>query len=133
MNGISVENRGDATFHATSRGYGFVIGPNGANPGDTLLAGLSACIGHYVRQFFRERGIASSGFTVVAEADSTADESRLAGIAVRIDTGRTLLDAAAAKDLLEYAARCKIYRTLTAACPVKLTVADGEPSETASR
>ncbi len=124
MYAVTIENRGDARYHATSRGYEFVLGPQGAgaNPGDTLLAALCGCIGHYVRQFFREHGIAADGFAIEAEAESTADESRLAKIDVRIDVGRTVLDETARRELLAQAQRCKIHNTLKAACPVSVSL-----------
>jgi uncharacterized OsmC-like protein len=121
---VTLENRGDTRYHATSRGYEFLLGPQGAgaNPGDTVLAGLCACVGHYVRQFLQERRLAGHGFALAAEAESTADESRLASIAVWIDLRDTPLDEAGRAQLLAAAARCKIYRTLTAACPVTMTL-----------
>jgi uncharacterized OsmC-like protein len=121
---VTIENRGDAKFHATSQGYEFVVGPKGAgaNPGDTLLAALCGCIGYYVRQFLQERGLASSGFALSAEAESTPDETRLARIDVRIDLERTSLDEAGRRELLAAAERCKIHNTLKAACPVKISL-----------
>jgi len=121
---VTVENRGDARYHATSRGYGFVLGSQGAgaNPGDTLLAALCGCMGHYVRQFLGERGIASEGFAIGAEAESTPDESRLARIEVWIDLGGTSLDEAGRKGLLAAAKRCKIHNTLEAACPMTISL-----------
>ena len=130
MYAVTIENRGDARFHAASRGYEFVLGPQGAgaNPGDTLLAGLCACIGHYVRQFLQERKLASHGFVIAADAESTPDESRLASIAVWIDLKDSPLDEAGRAQLLAAAARCKIHNTLKAACPV--TIAFGKrPSQ----
>jgi uncharacterized OsmC-like protein len=122
---VTIENRGDAKFHATSRGYGFVVGPQGAgaNPGDTLLAALCGCVGHYVRQFLRERGLAKEGFAMAAEAESTPDERRLARIEVQIDLGAMALDEAGRKDLLAAAEQCKIHNTLKAACPVTISLA----------
>ncbi len=117
----------------TSRGYEFVLGPQGAgaNPGDTVLAGLCACIGHYVRQFLQERRLASHGFALRAEAESAADESRLASINVWIDLRDTPLDEDGRAQLLAAAARCKIHNTLKAACPV--TIALGrEPAQGAT-
>lgn len=121
---VTVENRGEATYHATSRGYGFVLGPPGAgaNPGDTLLAALCGCIGHYVRQFLRERALAPDGFVIQAEADSTPDESRLAGIRVRIGVEGPPLDETGQAELLAATERCKIHRTLQAACAVTVTL-----------
>jgi uncharacterized OsmC-like protein len=133
MYAVTMENRGDARYHATSRGYEFVIGPQGAgaNPGDTLLAGLCACIGHYVRQFLQERKLASNGFLIEAQAESTPDGSRLASIAVWIDLRDVRLDETARAPLLAAAERCKLHNTLKAACPV--TIALGRrPSQAAS-
>jgi uncharacterized OsmC-like protein len=130
---VTIENRGDARYHATSRGYGFVLGPQGAgaNPGDTLLAALCGCIGHYVREFLGERGIASEGFAMSAEADSTPDESRLARIEVWIDLRATSLDEAGRTGLLAAARRCKIHNTLEAACPVTISLGKQRPAAVA--
>ncbi len=124
MYAVTIENRGDARYHATSRGYEFVVGPQGAgaNPGDTLLAGLCACVGHYVRKFLQERRLASHGFAISAEAESTPDESRLASIAVWIDVRDAVLDDEGRAQLLAAAARCKIHNTLKAACPVTIAL-----------
>ncbi len=124
MYAVTLENRGDTRYHATSRGYEFVLGPqgSGANPGDTVLAGLCGCVGHYVRQFLQERRLASRGYAIEAEAESTPDESRLASIAVWIDLRDTPLDEAGQAQLLAAAARCKIFKTLQAACPVTLAL-----------
>ena len=41
MYAVTMENRGDTRYHATSRGYEFVLGPEGAgaSPGDTVPRG----------------------------------------------------------------------------------------------
>jgi uncharacterized OsmC-like protein len=135
MYAITIENRGDARYHATSRGYAFVLGPQGAgaNPGDTLLAALGGCVAHYVRQFLNERGIASDGFGIHATAESTPDERRLASIDVRIDLGRTTtLGEASRAELLAYVERCKIHNTLKAACPVRITLGAGDATRAAA-
>ncbi len=131
MYAATVENRGDARYHATSKGYGFVLGPEGqgANPGDTLLVALCGCIGHYVRQFLRERRIAFDGFSLDARAESTADASRLVRIDVRIDLGSLQFDERQGAELLAYAERCKIYNTLKAACAVEVALGGREPSD----
>jgi uncharacterized OsmC-like protein len=130
MYAVTIENGGDAKYHATSRGYRFVLGPQGAgaNPGDTLLAALCGCIAHYVRQFLRERRIESEGFAIAAEADSTPDESRLASIRVRIDVRSTALDEPTRAALLAATEQCKIHRTLKLACPIDVTLGSGEPT-----
>lgn len=120
---IAIDNRGDALYHAESHGYHFTLGPTGAgaNPGDTLLAAVCGCVGHYVRAFLKERGVHAQGFSLRAEAESTPDESRLARIAIFIGP-RARLDAAAQEELLAQAGRCKIYKTLMLACPVSLAL-----------
>jgi uncharacterized OsmC-like protein len=129
MYAVTIENRGDTRYRATSRGYEFVLGPQGAgaNPGDALLAGLCACVGHYVRQFLQERGIASDGFRIAAEAESTTDQSRLARIDVWIDLGGMSLPEAGRKLLLAAAERCKLHNTLKAACPVTIAIGKRPP------
>jgi len=124
MYAVTIENRGDTRYHATSRGYEFMVGPQGAgaNPGDTLLAGLCGCIGHYVRQFLQERGIAADGFRIAAEAESTPDQSRLARIDVWIDLGGMSLPEPGRNLLLAAAERCKLHNTLKAACPVTIAI-----------
>lgn len=135
MYAVTIENRGDARYHATSRGYEFVLGPQGAgaNPGDTLLAGLCACVGHYARQFLQERGLASDGFRIAAEAESTDDQSRLARIDVWIDLGVIPLPEAGRKLLLAAAERCKLHNTLKAACPVTIALGKRPSSGATSR
>ncbi len=124
-----IENRGDATFHATSRGYAFQLGPKGqgANPGDTLLAALCACVGHNIREFLGWHGVASTGFAIAAEAQATPDESRLARVDVRIDLGVATLRDATRAALLAHAQRSRIHNTLEAACPVTVSLAEAAP------
>lgn len=122
MYAVTIENRGDARYHARSRGYEFVLGPEGqgSNPGDTLLAALCGCMGHYVRQFLRERRIAFEGFGIEARAEPTPDDSRLARIEVEIDLRSSRLDERQQAELLAHVERCKIHGTLAAACAVKV-------------
>jgi uncharacterized OsmC-like protein len=134
MYAVTMENRGDTRYHATSRGYEFVVGPQGAgaNPGDTLLAGLCACVGHYVRQFLQERKLASHGFTIEAQAESTPDESRLGSIAIWVDLRDLGLDDTSRAQLLASAQRCKLHNTLKAACPVTIAVGKRPPQAATS-
>lgn len=129
----SIENRGDARFHATVKGHSFVLGPEGqgASAGDTLVAALCGCIGHYTRLFLRERRVAFEGFGVSAEAESTADQSRLARIDVRIDLGRTELDEQRRAELLTYVERCKLHNTLKAGCTIAIALAGREAGQAA--
>lgn len=116
---------GEGRLVAVTRHASFVLDTQGrgANPGDALLAALCGCVGHYVRDFCAERGVALAGFTVLAEARPTPDQSRLAGISLRIDLGEARLDPAQEPALVAAAERCKLYGTLRRACPVEIAVA----------
>lgn len=124
MYSASIENRGDSTYHATTRHSTFVmaIDGHGANPVDAMLASLCACIGHYARDYLREERISASRFTVKAEAQGTPDGMRLAEIAIRIDVEGAHLDEARRGELARTAERCKIHNTLEAGCALRITV-----------
>lgn len=117
----SVENRGDTQYHATTRHSTFVLDTagQGANPVDTLLAGLCACVGHYVRDYLRDEGIPYRGFTVDAEATATPDQKKLAGITLWIDLGETELGQQKRAALLTFVERCKVHGTLREGCPIE--------------
>ena len=120
----SIENKGDTRYFATTRHSAFVMDTEGreANPVDTLLAALCGCLGHYVRDFLRNRGLPSAGFTVAAQAAATADQSRLDSISVQIDLGEVRLQPAEEAGLLAFIERCKVYGTLRRGCPIHAVV-----------
>ncbi len=120
----SVENWGDSRFLATTRHSSFAMDTQGkgANPVDTLLAALSACMGHYVHDFLRQRVIPNAGFTVTSEAVATPDGSKLAAISVGIDLGETELGAARESELLAFVEQCKVHGTLRQGCPIDVAV-----------
>ncbi len=117
----SIENRGDTQYHATTKDSAFVLDTagHGANPVDTLLASLCACVGHYVRDFLHDRGIAYGGFTVDAEATATADQKKLAGITLWIDLQDTQLGDRERVALLAFVERCRVHGTLREGCPIE--------------
>jgi uncharacterized OsmC-like protein len=117
----SIENRGDTRYHATTKDAAFVLDTagQGANPVDALLASLCGCVGHYVRDYLRELGIAYRSFTIDAEATATADQKKLAGITLWIDLGDTELGPQKRAGLLAFVERCKIHGTLREGCPIE--------------
>ncbi len=123
----SVENRGDSTFQATTTHSTFLMGTagRGANPIDTLLASLCACLGHYARDYLRDQKVATDGFTVKASATGTPDGRRLGEIDVQIDVPGARLDPRQRAELLATADRCKVHNTLKAACTVRVGVGTG--------
>lgn len=117
----AIENRGDSKHHATTRHGSFVLDTEGnaPNPVDTLLASLCGCVGHYVRDYLREQGIAPPKFAIEAEAAPTRDNTRLAGIDIFIDLKGTELDERQKSDLLKYVERCKVLITLTSGVAIQ--------------
>jgi uncharacterized OsmC-like protein len=121
MYAASIENRGDTRYHATTRHAAFVLDTagQGANPVDALLASLCACVGHYVRDYLHDQGIAYGGFTVDAEATATADGKKLAGITLWIDLRDAELGDQKRAALLAFVERCKVHGTLREGCPIE--------------
>ncbi len=120
----SIENWGDSRYLATTRHASFAMDTQGkgASPVDTLLAALGGCVGHYLRDFLRDRAVPAGKVTVELEATTTADRSRLAGISVRIDLGEARLDAALEPELLAFIERCPIHGTLRHGCPIEIVL-----------
>ncbi len=120
----TIENWGDSRFLATTRHGSFAMDTKktASNPVDTFLAGLAACLGHYVRDYLDEKAIAAPRFGISAEATATADQSRLAEVTVQIDLGPVRLAAAQERELVAYVKRCKLHGTVQQACPVSVVV-----------
>jgi len=118
----SVENWGDSRFYVTTRHASFAMDTQGkgANPVDTLLAAACGCVGHYVRDYLRDQAVSCPTFVVTAEATSTPDQSRLAGMTIRIDLGPVHLGEAREVELLRTVEKCKVLGTLRLACPIDL-------------
>ena len=116
MYSVAIENRGDTRYFARTKNYEFVMDTagDGANPIDTLLAALSGCVGHMLRDFFRDHKIASNGFAISAEADLTEDKTRLGDIRLVIDLKDTPVGQPGEMALMAYVESCKIHGTLSA-------------------
>jgi uncharacterized OsmC-like protein len=96
----------------------------GANPVDTFLASLCGCLGHYVRDFMDNEHISSDGFSIDAQADTTADKKHLAEIHVRIDLRGAKLDPGQKAGLLSFVEQCKIHHILAENPGVKMALVD---------
>ncbi len=125
MYSATIDNHGDSRYYAITKDYAFVIGTEGkgANPVDTLLAGLSGCLGHWVRDFFRGEGMDNQGFTVKAEGTPAEDRRRLTHIAVEIDIRGAGLDESRRGELVRHMENCILYNTLKANSPIDIKVA----------
>lgn len=107
-----VENNGSQQYRATSRGYDFVLGEKGANPIETLLAGLCACVAHHVRDRLIERKKAFVTFAVKADAELVEDGLAIAKIGLAIEVRGAALTMAEGNDLVAQAKECPLYNTL---------------------
>ncbi len=122
MYSILVENKGDHQYWATSRNYKFVMGQNGANQIDTLLASLCGCIGHHIRDHLVERKIAFSKFAITAETTSSDDGLLLTSISAVLKVEGCTLTPADKEDLKEKSGACPVCNTLRKAIPVSFSV-----------
>jgi uncharacterized OsmC-like protein len=107
-----VENNGSQQYRATSRGYQFLMGQGGANPIETLLAGLAACVAHHVRDRLIETKKAFVTFAVKADAELVEDGLAIAKIGLAIDVRGVALTSAEGDDLIAQAKECPLYNTL---------------------
>ena len=119
---VLVENRGDERFEATTSHAGFVMGVNGkgANPVETVLAGLCGCVGHYVRDFLTERGIDYAAFTLRGEGRKSPDGKRLGEIDLSLDLKGATLTEHDAEALQRHVERCTVHATLREVCTIRL-------------
>jgi uncharacterized OsmC-like protein len=126
-----IENNGDSSYHASVRGYSFMMDTvgQGANPIDTLLAALCGCISHQLKDFVIGEGIEAKGFTVKAEADLSKDRRRLSDISVSIAIKGAKLDGRQEEEILEYVKRCSIHNTLRANSNIRIVLTDRQSIE----
>jgi len=121
MFSVSVEEKGEMKFYATTRDHAFVmgIGNGGPNPVETMLAGLCGCVCHYVRDFLADSRIECESFMVRGDARQTEDRSRLSSIDLFIDLGGVRAEMTTLRSYIE---KCKVYNTLKAGCDIRLVL-----------
>jgi uncharacterized OsmC-like protein len=126
MYSASIENKGDSRHYARTGEYAFTIDTEGrgANPVETLLAGLCGCVGHWTRDYLRVEQMEAKGFGVKAEAEPTGDRKRLLSIDLRINVEGVKLDARHKEGLHRHVQDCLVYNTLKAGCAIAITVTD---------
>ena len=73
---IHILNKGDYAFDIKEREGQFTADPkgNGPSPSGTLLASLGACIGVYVRRYFKGTNLELGEFSVKVEADFSKEK-----------------------------------------------------------
>jgi uncharacterized OsmC-like protein len=120
----TVENRGDSCYLVTAASSQFVIGPEGQgmHPLEALLASQAACIAHHVVIWLRDHGQDNSGFSVSASGELSTDKSRIDAVTISARLGRLVPDPEQRAQLHDFVQRCPIYRTLSEACSVTLSL-----------
>lgn len=124
---VLVENRGDNRFEATTSDAAFVMGVNGrgANPVETVLAGLCGCVGHYVRDFCIGHGIDCPAFTLRGEGRKAPDMKRLGEIDLFLNLEGTTLNERDTEALQRHVEKCTIHATLREVCTIRLSLEAG--------
>jgi len=117
---VVVENNGSQHYRATSRGYEFLMGQGGANPVETLLAGLSACVAHHVLSRLIARQIAFAALVVKADAELEEDGLAIARVGLCIDLRDAAMTTAERDDLAAQARLCPLYNTLAKAAAMEI-------------
>lgn len=120
----TVENHGESRYFATTGTSAFVIDTEGRGPHpmETLLASQAACIAHHVVIWLHDQGMDNPGFSISASAELNGDKSRIGAVAITASLGGLAPDPAQRARLHDFVQRCPIYRTLSDACPVTLSL-----------
>jgi uncharacterized OsmC-like protein len=126
MYSASIENNGDSKYYAATKDCNFVIDTEGqgANPVDTVLAGLCGCLGHWTRDYIHGEQIDAKGFTIRAEAELTGDRKRLSKIDVYINMKGVELGSQHKEELRRHVQNCLVHNTLEAGCTITITLPD---------
>lgn len=125
-----VTSNGNERYHAITRHAEFEMATNGtgSSPTDVLLASLCACLGHYIGVFLAQQKVPTVDYEVSANAELTAERSRLAEINVTLDVRKAALSEAAQTELLRFITQCQIHNTLMANSRIRICVRATEPA-----
>ncbi|MTJ82481.1 MAG: OsmC family protein [Telmatospirillum sp.] len=122
MYSAMIKNSGNFQYHAEVKSYKFLMGQDGGNPIDVLVASLCACIGHHARDFLVEQKIVFSTLIVRADASLAADKLSLSHISVKFELVDGQATDAQKKDLLRQAELCPIYNTINKSTEIELSI-----------
>lgn len=89
---ITLQHRGGAKFLAEARQHQLVLDQpaedgatdHGMSPAELLLISLGGCVGQYVAQYLRLRGVPCEGLLVRVKAQPAARPMRLRDLSVKI-------------------------------------------------
>jgi len=125
MHQTTIVSTGDRQYHASGEQLSIAMASDGqgANPVDVVLAGLGACIGHYVGLFLEREGVVHGTFEIGVQCSPAAGESHLGDIHLAIRVRGASLGAAQKEALRGFVTQCRIYATLSAASRIDIVVA----------
>lgn len=93
MSQITVRHETDDRFRIKIREHDVVVdqpgpasGDAGPTPTELFVAGLAGCAAFFARRFLARHGVADGDLNVVCDFGWAADHSRVAAVALRIET-----------------------------------------------
>lgn len=112
---VDITNAGDYSFKVKSKDYEFIVDVKGKGmtPPDTLLAGLGACIGVYLRKYVEGAKLTLPVFNISVRADFSKEEPVcFRKIAVEIDLIGARIDERRLKAVYEFIKNCPVHQTI---------------------
>jgi putative redox protein len=100
MSQITVRHDTNDRFSIDLRGHRIVVdqpppasSDAGPTPTELFVASLAACAAFYARRFLARHGVADGELVVTADFAWAADHSRVAAVAIRVETPRGIPEA----------------------------------------
>ncbi len=127
MTQITVRHRAADRFEIDVRGHTIVTdqpgsGDAGATPTELFVASLAACTGFYARRFLARHGVGDGELLVACDFTWTADHSRVAAIALRIEVPGGIADDLRPA-ILRVLEQCTVHESLRQAPDVTFEIA----------
>lgn len=134
MSRICVRHEERDRFRVAIRAHELVVdqpvpasGDEGPTPTELFVASLAACGAFYARRFLARHGLAEGALTVTADFAMAADHSRVASIALRVETPDGVPPEL--RGALERAVdACTVHNSIRQAPAVSLEIVAREPA-----
>ncbi|MBU1998183.1 MAG: OsmC family protein [Candidatus Omnitrophica bacterium] len=112
---VDIINNGNSSFQVKSKDYELVVDTKGKGitPPDTLLAGLGACIGVYIRKYAEGAKLNIEQFSLSVDAEFSKEPPVcFKEIRVSVDLKGFQLEERREKAFLEFVKNCPMHSTL---------------------
>ena len=136
---VHVEHRGGDRFDIEIRGHTITVdqpidvgGDDTApTPTELLVASLASCVAFYARRYLARHGLDTNGLAVHAAYELADRPARVAAMHVQLMVPPGVPESRL-QPLLAVASHCTVHNTLTDPPRVSITLAEQEPTGTAS-